>query len=57
MEDEGKERIRNILVIHDSDSSDFGSYNCSVVNEYGVARKLITLQKESKSVKKIALTQ
>ena len=47
MEDEQEEGKRNILVIHDADGSDFGDYNCSVVNEYGVARKQIRLNKES----------
>ncbi|XP_071544918.1 irregular chiasm C-roughest protein-like isoform X2 [Panulirus ornatus] len=46
VEDEQEEGLRNILVIHDADSQDFGAYNCSVVNEYGVARKQIRLNKE-----------
>ncbi|XP_069183795.1 irregular chiasm C-roughest protein isoform X3 [Procambarus clarkii] len=46
VQDEQEEGLRNILVIHDADSQDFGAYNCSVVNEYGVARKQIRLNKE-----------
>ncbi|XP_064091683.1 irregular chiasm C-roughest protein-like isoform X1 [Macrobrachium nipponense] len=46
VEDEQDEGLRNILVIHDADTRDFGDYNCSVVNEYGVARKLIRLNEE-----------
>ncbi|CAL4077426.1 unnamed protein product, partial [Meganyctiphanes norvegica] len=46
VEDESEEGLRNILVIHDADAKDFGDYNCSVVNEYGVARKQIRLNKE-----------
>lgn len=34
-------------MIHDADTHDFGAYNCSVVNEYGVARKQIRLNEES----------
>nr|XP_027225382.1 irregular chiasm C-roughest protein-like [Penaeus vannamei] len=46
VEGQQDEGFRNILVIHDADSQDFGSYNCSVVNEYGVARKQIRLNEE-----------
>ncbi|XP_053635845.2 irregular chiasm C-roughest protein isoform X1 [Cherax quadricarinatus] len=46
VEDEQEEGLRNILVIHDADTQDFGAYNCSVVNEYGVARKQIRLNEE-----------
>ncbi|KAK8740274.1 hypothetical protein OTU49_003139, partial [Cherax quadricarinatus] len=45
---EQEEGVRNILVIHDADTHDFGAYNCSVVNEYGVARKQIRLNKEKR---------
>ncbi|XP_069947349.1 synaptogenesis protein syg-1-like [Cherax quadricarinatus] len=48
VEDEQEEGVRNILVIHDADTHDFGAYNCSVVNEYGVARKQIRLNKEKR---------
>ncbi|XP_070001345.1 irregular chiasm C-roughest protein-like [Penaeus vannamei] len=48
VQDQQGEGLRNVLVIHDADTKDFGSYNCSVVNEYGVARKLIRLNEESK---------
>ncbi|XP_047477071.1 irregular chiasm C-roughest protein-like isoform X1 [Penaeus chinensis] len=48
VEDEQEEGFRNILVIHDADTHDFGSYNCSVVNEYGVARKQIRLNEEKR---------
>lgn len=47
VEDEEKEGVRNYLVIHDADEEDFGAYNCSVVNEYGVAQMLIRLKQES----------
>lgn len=47
VQDQQGEGLRNVLVIHDADTKDFGSYNCSVVNEYGVARKLIRLNEES----------
>ena len=50
VEDQQEEGFRNILVIHDADNTDFGDYNCSVVNEYGIARKLIRLNKESKYI-------
>ncbi|XP_047738129.1 irregular chiasm C-roughest protein [Hyalella azteca] len=40
--------LKTILVIHDADQTDFGDYNCSVVNEYGVARKLIRLNEEKR---------
>ncbi|XP_045122993.1 irregular chiasm C-roughest protein-like isoform X2 [Portunus trituberculatus] len=46
VQDEQEEGLRNILVIHDADTHDFGAYNCSVVNEYGVARKQILLNEE-----------
>ncbi|XP_050735726.1 irregular chiasm C-roughest protein-like isoform X2 [Eriocheir sinensis] len=46
VQDEQEEGLRNILVIHDADTPDFGAYNCSVVNEYGVARKQIRLNEE-----------
>ncbi|XP_063601765.1 irregular chiasm C-roughest protein-like [Penaeus indicus] len=46
VEDEEKEGVRNYLVIHDADEEDFGAYNCSVVNEYGVAQMLIRLKQE-----------
>lgn len=45
--DRQEEGLRNVLVIHDADTHDFGAYNCSVVNEYGVARKQIRLNEES----------
>lgn len=47
MVDRQEEGLRNVLVIHDADTHDFGAYNCSVVNEYGVARKQIRLNEES----------
>ena len=47
VQDEQEEGLRNILVIHDADAHDFGAYNCSVVNEYGVAMKQILLNEES----------
>ncbi|KAK7085013.1 hypothetical protein SK128_013535 [Halocaridina rubra] len=40
--------LRNLLVIHGAEKKDFGPYNCSVINEYGITRKLITLNQESK---------
>ncbi|XP_068220982.1 irregular chiasm C-roughest protein-like [Palaemon carinicauda] len=46
VEDQQEEGLRNTLVIHDAENQDFGAYNCSVVNEYGVARKQILLHKE-----------
>lgn len=46
--DRQEEGLRNVLVIHDADTHDFGAYNCSVVNEYGVARKQIRLNEEKK---------
>ncbi|XP_066937768.1 irregular chiasm C-roughest protein-like isoform X2 [Macrobrachium rosenbergii] len=46
VEDQQAEGLRNTLVIHDAENQDFGAYNCSVVNEYGVARKQIRLHKE-----------
>ncbi|XP_063886685.1 irregular chiasm C-roughest protein-like isoform X1 [Scylla paramamosain] len=46
MVDRQEEGLRNVLVIHDADTHDFGAYNCSVVNEYGVARKQIRLNEE-----------
>ncbi|KAG0719169.1 Irregular chiasm C-roughest protein [Chionoecetes opilio] len=45
--DRQEEGLRNVLVIHDADTHDFGAYNCSVVNEYGVARKQIRLNEEN----------
>ncbi|MPC67101.1 hypothetical protein E2C01_061266 [Portunus trituberculatus] len=47
MVDRQEEGLRNVLVIHDADTHDFGAYNCSVVNEYGVARKQIRLNEET----------
>ncbi|XP_076069314.1 irregular chiasm C-roughest protein-like isoform X2 [Oratosquilla oratoria] len=46
VEDEQDQGLRNILVIHDADTEDFGAYNCSVVNEHGIARKQIRLNRE-----------
>ncbi|XP_071548361.1 irregular chiasm C-roughest protein-like isoform X2 [Panulirus ornatus] len=46
MEDKQEGGLRNLLLIHDADTDDFGAYNCSVVNEYGVARKQIRLNEE-----------
>ncbi|KAK7068924.1 hypothetical protein SK128_008575 [Halocaridina rubra] len=46
LEERQNDALKNLLVIHGADSQDFGPYNCSVVNEYGVARKLITLNRE-----------
>ncbi|XP_066937916.1 irregular chiasm C-roughest protein-like [Macrobrachium rosenbergii] len=45
-EERQDDALRNLLVIHDAETQDFGPYNCSVVNEYGVARKLIFLHRE-----------
>ncbi|XP_047736504.1 irregular chiasm C-roughest protein [Hyalella azteca] len=47
-EEQRLEGLRTILVIHDAAETDFGDYNCSVVNEYGVARKLIRLNEEKR---------
>ncbi|XP_069957739.1 irregular chiasm C-roughest protein-like isoform X3 [Cherax quadricarinatus] len=47
VEDRQGEGLRNVLVIRDAVSHDFGAYNCSVVNEYGVARKQIRLNEET----------
>ncbi|XP_069185991.1 irregular chiasm C-roughest protein isoform X2 [Procambarus clarkii] len=50
VQDRQGEGLRNLLVIHDAASHDFGAYNCSVVNEYGVARKQIRLNEERERV-------
>ena len=47
-EEQREEGLRTVLFIHDAEATDFGDYNCSVLNEYGVARKLIRLNEESK---------
>ena len=49
VEEHKSEGLRNILVIHGASETDFGDYNCSVVNEYGIARKLIRLNEESEN--------
>ncbi|KAF2367109.1 Immunoglobulin-like domain [Trinorchestia longiramus] len=48
IEEQRNEGLRTILVIRDADETDFGDYNCSVVNEYGIARKLIRLNEEKR---------
>ncbi|XP_076359121.1 irregular chiasm C-roughest protein-like [Tachypleus tridentatus] len=38
--------VRNLLIIHNADKSDFGTYNCSVWNDFGHDSMLISLKRQ-----------
>ncbi|XP_022251710.1 irregular chiasm C-roughest protein-like [Limulus polyphemus] len=38
--------VRNLLIIHNAEKSDFGTYNCSVWNDFGHDSMLISLKRQ-----------
>ncbi|KAK6623398.1 hypothetical protein RUM43_009250 [Polyplax serrata] len=53
LEDPLPNGIKSTLLIHESESRNFGAYNCSVINSYGMDSVEIVLKAQSKSTRPV----